>query len=103
MHYLPAMAEFQSENRKKRTGGGLWTERSSLAGAFRLNDAARAQVPGCLLCFWKGKIKGGAFIHLALCPGAPAVPRDDAAHVCQPDAGALKIDSTMQALEYTEK
>ena len=50
------------------------------------------------------KIKRGAFVDLALGPGAPAVTVNDAADVGQADAGAFKIFLVaVQALEDAEQ
>src|SRR5579872_3415366 len=52
---------------------------------------------------WDGKVKCGATVHHAFRPGPPAVPADDALDIGQPDARALKLGVTVQALEHAEQ
>src|SRR5512138_3893365 len=51
----------------------------------------------------QGEIEGRPFADFALCPGAPAVAADDASHIGQADASALKLLDVVQTLEHPEE
>ncbi len=42
-------------------------------------------------------------VRFAFGPGPACVPGDNAAHIGQPDAGALEFISAVQALEHAEQ